>query len=538
MNHDTSRLRHYFPIANWVIQNVWLLLPVFAIAAIGVAPLSVHYSLSLLAIWMGILCFWVDRRHLNYLLITPLVPAAVVLMMNAGIGTSFVIFDSPTKFRYGLFVAQLVFLGTFPLFIAGYWCFMRSEPGFVFPKGRLAQSQSFRFPVLAIGWILVVFEFVKVFVGVVTGVSDRGYGGDFVLDTPFGFWTIFGIFLRVQTLAFLLVPYVFRESRMPGKLAVVAVVLATLFLHFISASRGAVFFPIIILMVGAYLFLDSKKFRYEPVFALALVLIIPLITLMAHYRSTAAFRESSVRDIGGRLAALDDGLRRQQDFEAGGEKWSEAGRSFIGVADNLIYEMTPGAIPHVGFSGMSGVIWVWVPYVLYRDRPILQDGKFIAEEYLGYELVRTSVGITWPAEMFRRFGWLGPPLGMLAYGLFYGAAYRWAFRLYHRKNAVLGFLVIGVFCHFLISWYFHTFLNTAWYWLYDMPKNLAFIAVLYYAFSYMVQARRVPGAIELARRQRIEDEMNAPPPVPGQPPASPSRARSPGGLLPGRAPAY
>jgi hypothetical protein len=496
---DLTRFRQFFPLASRVIENVWLLLPIFMLAALILSVFSVHYGLSMMCLWMGLLCFWVDRKHLNYLLFTPLQPLATLLIMTLGAGISMLVYDSPEKYQLGFLAMQLAGLLGFPFMMVGYYFVTRKVPGFVFPSVDSREGKLVTRPLVLVGWFCLFHELAKVVSGIASGTMDRGMAGDFQVDTPFGWWTAFGIFLRIQTMGFLLVPLIWRENRIIGRVLVAVVVSAILFLHFVAASRGAVFFPLFILLGACYLFLNLKGVKYELLFLFGIIGLAPLVTIMGHYRSSQAFRETDIRNVFQKLGTITEGLERQKaTAEDSGERFSEAGRSFLGVADPLVYEMTPGIVPHGGFERMDGMLWTFVPYILSQGRrPVMQDGNLIVANYRGYTMSRTSIGISYPAELYRRWGWWAVPMGLLFYGLFYGAVFRFVYTLYLRKNALWGFMLCGLLFHFFIAWFFHTVLNMFWYWFYDIPKHVALLAVLYWGLKTVFGIKAPPGALAL-----------------------------------------
>lgn len=499
-----SRFRTYFPLASRIIEHVWLLLPLFVLVAIALSAFSIHYSLSVMSLWMGLLCFWVDRKHLNYLLFTPLQPLATLMIMTLGVGISMLVYESEEKYQWGFLAMQLAGVCGFPFLIAGYYFITKNVPGFVFPSTDKREGKLVSRPLVLVGWFCLLHELAKVVAGVVSGTMDRGAAGDFQVDTPFGWWSAFGIFLRIQTMGFLLVPLIWRESKIGGRLLVCALVLTILFLHFVAASRGAVFFPLFIMLGASYLFLNLRGVKYELLLLLGIIGLAPLVTLMGHYRSSQAFRDTDLRNVFQKLGTISEGFARQKaSTEDSGERFSEAGRAFLGVADPLIYEMTPSVIPYGGFERLDGVLWTFVPYIISQGRrPVLQDGNIIVSEYRGYKLARTSIGISYPAELYRRWGWFAVPIGLLVYGLFYGAVFRFVYNLYLNKNALWGFMLCGLLFHFFIAWFFHTVLNMFWYWFYDIPKHVALLAALYWILKAVFGIKPPPGALALVESSK------------------------------------
>jgi hypothetical protein len=473
----SGRFRYYFPTVSAVVHNVWLIAPFFGITAVALSILSPHYALSVLSIWFGILCIYVDRKQLEFTLITPLTPLAMLFIMTYGLGPALIYYDSGGPTMRGLLLMQIVGVTCLPMMILGYWIVFKDVPAFCLPKEGLSRQIRFEGPLVKIGWLLIIHELCRVLIGAITGSNDRGYAGEFIVEKPFGIWTAFGLFLQISTLTYILVPLMFKRSLFIGKCVLFGIIGTMFLFNFAAGGRGAVFTPIFLMIIGVYLF-SLSRIRFEFPLFIAFLGLSPLILVMGYYRNTEAFRETELRNVFQRLSAV----KHLGEAAAKGEEQraSELGRAFIGTVDTLIYEMTPSVIPHYGTTGLSNVVWVFVPYFVYRNRPVLHDGKAIAEQYFGYELVRTSIGISYPAELYRRFGWIAVPFGLFAYGMFYAYVYKKVYIFYIEKNAVLGFLFAGILMNGFVAWNFHTIPNLAQSWIYGtFLKHFGLMFILY-----------------------------------------------------------
>ena len=514
-----DRLKRSFPFIHAMLGSIQGLLVVAVAASVGLFWLSPHYSLSCLAIWVGLFCFYIDRRHLNYTLISPLMGLAQMMILAHGFGPALMTQGGDGTTNHGLLLSQFSGIMSALCLIWGYWVVMRRVPAFELPPRTPMRHRLLDRPLNVVGWVLLGHEFMRVVVGALSGAMDRGEGGDFLTEQPFGIWTAFGFLGQIQALGFILVPLCWQCSKLVGRCVLGAALGLILIIHFAAASRGAVVFPVFLIIFGIFLFAERPK-RLELVFILGLLAITPLLLLMGNFRSTAEFRRSSLSNIGERLSTLrfaSEAAEKAQDSQG-----VQAGRAFIGTLDFMIYEMTPNEIPYAMFDGLDSIIWVMVPYVLYRDRPILQDGNFISQQYLGYELIRTSIGITLPADLYRRFGWPAVPLGMFFYGVFYGGVFRWIYKIYFRRNALLGFLLLGVMMNFFIGWNFHSIPNTVHGWVYNtFFKHFLLMAIGYELLRWSMNLPRVRGAFTMMAGLETEDEVAALPA--GDPEIEPAR---------------
>jgi len=437
---------------------------------------------------------------------------AMILIMSLGMGISMVVYDADEKYQYGYLAMQLAGLLGFPLFMAAYYLVTRNVPGFVFPRLRKAGESPLVKPLMLIGWFCLLHELGKVVSGIASGTMDRGYAGDILVDTPFGWWSAFVVFSRLQTLGFLLVPLIWRESQIIGRVIASGIVGIILFLHFVAASRGAVFFPLFILLVGCYMFLEFRRLKFEVAILVGVIALFPFVTIMSYYRNTEAFRQTDIRNIFQKLGTMKEGLAQKEEKESDtGEHFAEAGRSYIGVADSLIYEMTPSAIAYEGARRLDDLLWLYVPIMFSKGvRPVLLDGNAIVVQYTGIQFERSSIAISWPAEMYRRWGWAAVPIGLILYGIFYGAVFRYVYNLYLHHNALLGFIICGLLFSFFNAWFFHTVLSTCWGWLYDIPKHLLLLGGLYFVVKILAGGdESIPGALELMGAEKLSETTSS-----------------------------
>ena len=68
--------------------------------------------------------------------------------------------------------------------------------------------------------------------------------------------------------------------------------------------------------------------------------------------------------------------------------------------------MTPEVFPHVGFDNFKSMLWIWVPYTLYKNRPLTAESVKIIWMYRGVKTT-AHMGFTTHADLCRRFGWPG-----------------------------------------------------------------------------------------------------------------------------------
>lgn len=134
--------------------------------------------------------------------------------------------------------------------------------------------------------------------------------------------------------------------------------------------------------------------------------------------------------------------------------------------------------------------------MFFPEKPTLLDGDYIRELYTGVYYERSSIGISYQADLYRRFGWLGVLVGFpfyaLAISLFvkYGARYT-----ANKRTKLWGLLVL-----FFITTFIHgapsgSMLTTIWNFFYDYPKYLLALGSLLFVSRFIfrepVAVRRV-----------------------------------------------
>ncbi len=223
----------------------------------------------------------------------------------------------------------------------------------------------------------------------------------------------------------------------------------------------------------------------------------PMVTIMGNYRSTDAYREADIRDPIKKLGTLSQGLEQWSAKEEDtGSRYAETGNAFLGTIDYMIYEMTPVTIPHEGFERLDGAVWIFWPTMFSQtaERPVVHDDIQIAEQYLGYSLGGTGMTLSFSAELYRRWGWLGLPIGLFAYGVLYGLVFRKIHQHYLFRNALWGFILCGLS---FMMWTFGPILSTLSVWFYDIPKHLLILGGLYFCLKLLISPKPVPGALAL-----------------------------------------
>lgn len=482
------------------------------ITAIGLLPVaivvslsSIHYGLAVVLGWLALLAFHLERRILELSLLPPFAALTLWQFLGLGIGVSLIISESAGDFDPSFLKMQLIWIIGFPFFYLSYSVFFRKIRGVVAPAVSNSQQELAWRPLFLIGWILLTMRIVGYVYGAYSGSEDRG---ELSLvntsDADFGAWTLFQLTPRFSNVGFLLLPVLLARGDLLQR-TVLGLMLGVYFLlAFVSGGRGNVFYPIIFIFMGYYAFWRLPRVPWDFAALVMAAASLPLIFFIGTYRGTEGFVTSQMFDVKSRLAAVGQTreLMRQESTTSGGG--TVTGTALIGVNDHLIYPATPEVIPHAGFEGVQAVPWVWVPTFFMRNKPNLIDGNVIVGQYVDYQIGRgTGSTISLPADLYRRFGWLGVGLGMPIAMLAYGALSYLCYSVYLSRNFVVGTVLILYTISFFTWSPLQTVLTTWWSFAYDFPRHLIVLIGLYLITSVLSRARGIQGALHywpIARR--------------------------------------
>jgi hypothetical protein len=476
------------PILNVLANKPVAVTAVMGVMVIALAPLSLHYSLCVAVAWTGFIAIAIDKAHAEWFLAGPLLVAIAPHFIALCIGVAMITYGSSGKSDPGILYTQMYYFVGFILMTLGY---LLTRGKVKLPPREMIlwgpRLQSFK----RIGIALYALWIVDTWVGIFTGAGDRGFAGEFTAENPFGWWSVLRAFRNTFAIGIIVFPLLFETAKTPGRLVLSVTFSLQLIAAFTSGSREFVLLPLVYILIGTYLF--SNRLR---ALQAKIVLFVPLALVAMYviylYRSTTGFGEARATAISGRISAAaeikDVRVPDSEDFV------SVTGSHLLDVFDPLVYRDTPDRIPHAGWSEFEAIIWTWVPYVLYRDRPTLIDGSRIVYEYNGIYNDRSFSKISFTADLYRRFGGLGVGIGMTAFGGLLGLVARGLVSLINSR-----WLVLGVLGFLLIVTYFRTgldnqtVLTTWWQWAYDIPKNMLFLTLITYAIGGRQIARIYQG---------------------------------------------
>jgi hypothetical protein len=407
----------------------------------------------------------------------PLASVCIHLFLAFGVGPAFYVAGTGDAYNRELFIMQATALASYPFLAFFYWWFSRRVPAVTLPGRYSPDAEDFYRALQSVALFCFWFAMAMAFVGAVTGVADKGYGGEEFAENRNGYWTVFAIFARFAPLGFILFPLLVRYGTRLTKLTAWPALAGYFLLAFASGSRGMVLLPLVGLIIGYYTYGVSPR-RTTKFVALAIPFALLLIPVMGRMRGSQAFYWSRAIDLSARYQTAQDAIG-EISSEDSGSTLRDLGANLIGVSDELVYRLTPDVQPFVGWQGVEALRYVFIPQTLRPGTPTLGDGSDIVATYVGQKFRRSNFTITFQADMYRRFGWTGVIAGTLGLSILFGAAIGAAFKtcLFHDK--LLGYVVLLLCASFYNTFPFSTFLNTCQIWLYDFPKYVLAIVIVH-----------------------------------------------------------
>ena len=452
------------------------------VVAVLLFPVSLHLSLAAVSFSYVFLSYYIERKNVDFLIIPPLAILALYNLFSGSLGPVLLAGNLFSKEIDSLLIAHISYVVTFPLLLAIYWLVNSKNPPVLIPEGEGILSIVDNKQLRLIAFSLIVFTVCFHYVQISTGVEDRGYAGDIVLENPYGIWSYFIAFGQLQYVAYMLIPYAYRNSNWVFRALLTGLLSFYLLFQVANSSRGGIFFPFIFIVIGYWMI--GGNFRRTVLTSLSLGVFMFIITpIFGEFRSSGALQDTALINVSDRIARFIELQKSNAEFSAGRDNASRVmGAALLGCSDPIIYEYTPSLYPFAGWERFSGILYAWLPSTFFPDKPQLNDGNMISSQYTGVYNERSGIGIKLQADLYRRFGWLGVFVGYPFFALLISLFARYGFRSFsNSKTRVWGFIVILFITTFLCANPFGTVLGMIWGALYYYPKYLIALALLVFA---------------------------------------------------------
>ena len=462
-------------------KSVWKLLTtptitfgVCVMAALAALPFSLHFSLLAISVAYVFLAYYVERKHLGALILPPLVILAVFNFATGSLGPVLLADNIFSSDITPILATHIVDTVTFPILLITYWHLNLKTPPMVILENNKISSTIDNKQMHFISFTLIVFTIALHYVNISTGAGDRGQAGSFIVDTPYGFWSYFTAFSNLQFIAYMLIPYAYRCSGKPVRLALIILFSVYILFSLANSERGAILYPLIFITLGYWMIGGSFK-RTTLTLVFLTVFTLFLVPRLGSFRGSGALEATDLKDLPGRLNLL---IESQKQYDSSTDADSRdnrrvIGQALLGVGDPIIYSDTPSLFPFAGWERISDVLYIWMPSMFFPDKPQLLDGNMITSEYTGKYYERSGLGIRLQADLYRRFGWSGVFFGYLLYSIILSMVVRYAFRSFaDKRKRIWGLMFLLFITGFVRGAPAGTLLGTIWIFFYDYPKYL------------------------------------------------------------------
>ncbi|QNJ07676.1 putative membrane protein [Synechococcus sp. Minos11] len=319
-------------------------------------------------------------------------------------------------------------------------------------------------------------------IGFATGVMDRSY--ETYLQYAGRVWrpdTLVVAFVRLKDIYILLLTFaVIKLNRYRYWLILLSLATASsLALISLSGGRGLVIWPLILVLGG--LWTANVRIRIIKIMlAFIIVFGVFFINVVGNTRGEG-FSTISRFDFVGRLAFMAETAGNSEDESSNAKFW----QSIYAKADGWLFTDSSLSKARVGFEGLENIKYIWIPKAFYLGKPELNDGHLIANEISdrpGRGLVNgyyTHFGHVSPGgDLFRRFGYGGVVIGGIVAGFLYGLMGRYWYNNCNLYGSTFVLLFTLLPSTYLQGLPFRSVSETAWTWLYEMPKYfIVFIAI-------------------------------------------------------------
>lgn len=468
------------PLLVWRIINSPKITLGMGLCVASVASfVSFHLALLIISFLYILVAYYIEKRNVDAFILPPLVVFAVANFFGGSLGPFLLAEDVFSMELDAILITHSVFAATFFALILVYWWINRNNPPIVILEDgalpKLFKGSRFRFISIVILLFAIGFEYVMIS----SGVADRGRAGDIILETRYGFWSYFVAFAKLEYIAFVLLPYLYLSNRGIGKAFLVILIFVHALFQLANTNRGGLVFPFIFMVFGYWMIGGAFK-RVFLSFVFLTFAIFFLTPVLGAFRGSGAIETTDLKDVGSRIRLL---VEDRGEFWGGGSVFSGAGtvigRAMLGANDPLIYSDTPGIIPFAGWERIDDVMYLWMPSMFFPEKPSLLDGDYIRELYTGVRNERSSITISYQADLYRRFGWLGVFLGYPVYALLISLFVRYGVRSAARPSTRLwGIMILLFITTFIHGVPFGSLLTMIWNFFYDYPKYLIILWTL------------------------------------------------------------
>ena len=332
---------------------------------------------------------------------------------------------------------------------------------------------------------LGIFSVGLILTGVLAGTLDRA-------PDSYSHWVsrslrpdlFFTMFARFRDIFFFLVPAAWNatESR-KARLLLLLMTCGYLLLALPLGGRGLLLYPVVYVGFGLW-FARVRASKLRIIVLVLLVICSAAVPSIEIYRRTPAFISGGEIGIYQRADAFKGAVSQMTGSKNITKIINTAGLSFYGCSDGFLFKEPAVSRPRAGFIRIGNVLTAWIPELIWKRNVPVRDAHIIANEIRGStrEVSETKQYkyfscVTFGGDLYWRGGWAAVVLGSILAGL----AYRGLARIWYSCVDTVsswGILLLAYPVTFLSLYPFGSIGETAWLWMWDLPKYVVFLSLL------------------------------------------------------------
>lgn len=170
---SSNRFTSVFRMASWFIYRPRLSTLICLLFTAVISWYSIQVALLGICLSYVLLAYYIDRRHLNYLLIPPLAMIALFEFMRMGLGPAVYSIAYGGGCNAGLLKMQIAHIISFPIFMVIYFLITKNVPGFVMPDFNLKNNGKLKSYLIIISIISLLFIILGYIIGAISGSMER-----------------------------------------------------------------------------------------------------------------------------------------------------------------------------------------------------------------------------------------------------------------------------------------------------------------------------------------------------------------------------
>lgn len=489
---------------GWILQPLGCLF-FCAIGWLISANLSTE-AVGMAYIWIGIAliitCIQIERPWLNRLPFPPLTTLVLTLNLRWITG-GVILLISENQAQHEIFINHIakalpltllpsVFLVTLGWLINRK--FIKKREGKI--KRWDTNSSEFKDIILWITLITGIIAIGYIIVGAFGGTLDRGEN---YARWAGRFWrpdTVLSALIRLRDLFYICLPLAIWQNRKSKSitLALSVPALTTLLISLSLGGRGLVIYPVLLMIGGSWIAgINAKILKILLTSAFVSIIIFSLV--IGNVRSSVEFKSASVFDLQQRFGALKDTLASINIDQSG--YLTHLGVQLYTHSDPYLFTKPASEQEPVGAKRLNNLLFIWVPRLLLPNRPEVNDGHLIANEIrnqpnhgLKEGRYRTFRNVSFGADLYWRFRWPGVVIGSSLFGLFYALVSRLWYQYASLNEKVYGVLIALFPSTFLQGPPLRSVSETAWNWLYELPKYFIVLFAIGLLIKFLLKSRK------------------------------------------------